>query len=108
MLRLLYFSTAHADITSKDVDSIVDHARPENERHGITGVLCYNGRNFCQLLEGEETKVRSLVSTIAADPRHSGFKVMDEKGIDAAAFPNWSMQRVSDLDFSTVINAMRN
>lgn len=106
MLRLLYFSTARADLTNQDVDQIVEHAGPANRALGITGALAYNGRNFCQLLEGPEKEVRALVELISKDNRHSGFKVIDEKHVDAPVFPGWSMQRVSDLDFSTVINAM--
>lgn len=107
MLRLLYFSTAQADLTAQDVDDIVAHSAQWNLENGITGALAYNGRNFCQLLEGEEAAVRALVKVIEADSRHSGFKVIDEKPIEARFFPDWSMHRVSDLDFSVVINAMQ-
>lgn len=107
MIRLLYFSTARAGIGHSEVDAIVEHARVSNAKLGITGALCYNGRNFCQVLEGDEDRVRSLVSVIEKDDRHSGFKILDEKPVDAPYFPDWSMHRVKDLDFSTVINAMQ-
>lgn len=107
MLRLLYFSTASADLRDAEVDDIVRHAARANSALGITGALAFNGRNFCQLLEGPEEEVRALVEIIGKDERHSGFKVIDEKPVDEHFFPGWSMQRVSDLDFSTVINAMQ-
>lgn len=106
MIRILYFSTAAAELTPGDVDAIVDHARAWNSDHGVTGALTYNGRNFCQVLEGDEDVVRGLVANIAKDSRHSGFKVLDEKPVTERHFGEWSMRRVEGLDFSTVINAM--
>lgn len=106
MIRVLYFSTAASDMSRAEVDRIVTHAADKNTRLGITGALAYNGRNFCQLLEGEETVVRALIATIEADPRHAGFKVLDEKPIESRHFEGWSMRLVKDLDFSVVINAM--
>lgn len=106
MIRLLYFSTARADLTRRDVDGIVAHAATKNKGLGVTGALAYNGRNFCQVLEGPEDVVHELVMTIEADRRHSGFKILDEKEIDKPYFADWSMQLVNNLDFSTVINAM--
>lgn len=106
MIRLLYFSTARAKITRDDVDGIVAHAALKNKNLGITGALAYNGRNFCQVLEGPDDVVHELVMMIEEDPRHSGFKILDEKEIDKRNFPDWSMELVNSLDFSTVINAM--
>jgi hypothetical protein len=94
-------------VDSKEVDRIVAHAAQKNAALGVTGALAYNGRNFCQLLEGEEHTVRALIDTIAQDPRHAGFKIIDERQVEAPHFAGWSMQRVADLDFSAVINAMQ-
>lgn len=106
MIRILYFSTARPAVDSAEVDRIVAHAAAKNARLGITGALAYNGRNFCQLLEGEEQVIMDLLKVIEADPRHAGFKVLDQKEIEARHFSDWTMERVSELDFSTVINAM--
>ena len=109
MLRLLYFSTAAADLPNAEVDDIVvvdeapgdpggvdhhegpRHAARANSVLGITGALAFNGRNFCQLLEGPEGEVRALVDIISKDSRHSGFKIIDEKEVDEPFFPGWSM-----------------
>lgn len=106
VIRILYFSTARPATNSADVDSIVVHAAEKNKAMGITGALAYNGRNFCQLLEGDTDKVMALIKVIEQDPRHAGFKILDQKEISAPHFADWSMQRVQDLDFSVVINAM--
>ncbi|KIN63042.1 Sensors of blue-light using FAD superfamily [Sulfitobacter noctilucicola] len=102
----MYFSTAQSDISMADVDNIVALSAKKNGERNITGALAYNGRNFCQLLEGEHAVVKDLLNTIEEDARHTGFKVIDSKEITDRHFPDWSMMRVDGLDFSTVINAM--
>ncbi len=106
VIRVLYFSTARPSVGAQEVDDIVAHAAQKNVALGITGALAFNGRNFCQVLEGEADKVRPLITLIEKDDRHSGFKILDEKEIDEAYFRDWSMRWVRDLDFSVVINAM--
>lgn len=107
MIRILYFSTARPSVSYADVEEIVAKSKAANEARGITGALAFNGRNFCQVLEGEKAEVNALLETIQNDERHGGFKVIDEKEITQRHFPDWSMQLVDDLDFSAVINAMR-
>ena len=107
MIRTLYFSTAHSSVNRKTVSEIVKVAIEMNSKHNITGALAFNGRNFVQVLEGEEADVRQLLRNIRSDERHSGFKILDEKQITARHFPDWSMQEVDELDFSAVINAMQ-
>lgn len=107
MLRLIYFSTAHADVKSADVDVLVTQAAARNPERGITGALAYNGRNFCQCLEGPEDEVRALMAIIEKDARHSGVKTIDVKPITERYFGEWSMQRVDGLNFSIVIDAMK-
>ncbi len=107
MIRILYFSTAHADLGDDGVEAIVAQSQKANADRGVTGALAYNGRNFCQVLEGEEPVVRKLIKTIEKDPRHGGFKILDEKQIESRYFTDWTMKRVSDLDFGEVINAMK-
>ncbi len=107
MIRILYFSTADADMKRDDVNDIVAQAQVRNAEKGVTGVLVYNDRNFCQVLEGDEKTVRDLVATIGADPRHHGFKILDEKPIETRHFAEWSLRLVDGLDFGVVINAMK-
>ena len=106
VIRILYFSTASPNIGVGNVEEIVKSSAARNARQGITGALAFNGRNFCQVLEGDEDKVMALIEKIRQDERHSGFKILDQKEITTAYFKDWSMHRVSNLDFSTLINAM--
>lgn len=107
MKRILYFSTASAELIESDIEAIVEQAQINNAAQQVTGALGYNGRNFCQLLEGSPCVLDTLVDKISKDPRHTGFKVLDEKPIAERAFPSWTMQRVNDLDFQVVIDAMK-
>ena len=96
MIRLLYFSTAVPSVSKADVAEIFTIAVRENEKHSVTGALAYNGRNFCQVLEGEEADVHRLIENIR-----------NEKQIETRHFADWSMLKVDSLDFSVVINAMQ-
>jgi hypothetical protein len=91
--QYLYISTAPT-LPREEVDAILAASARNNPARGITGLLLFNGRNFLQLLEGEESEVAALMKTITADPRHSGVSVLDRRTIAARACPNWAMNRV--------------
>lgn len=91
--QYLYISTAPT-LPREDVDAILDASARNNPVRGITGLLLFNGRNFLQLLEGEESEVLGLMETITADPRHSGVSILDRREISARSCPAWAMKRV--------------
>ena len=91
--QYLYISTAPT-LPREEVDSILATSARNNPARGITGLLLFNGRNFLQLLEGEEEEVAGLMATITADPRHAGVSVLDRRGIAERACPDWAMKRV--------------
>lgn len=93
LTQYLYISTAPT-LPREEVDSILAASARNNPARGITGLLLFNGRNFLQLLEGEEGEVAALMDTIIADPRHSGVSVLDRRTIIARACPDWAMNRV--------------
>ncbi len=91
--QYLYISTAPT-LPREEVDSILATSARNNPVRGITGLLLFNGRNFLQLLEGEEGEVASLMERITADSRHSGVSVLDRRVIEARTCPDWAMKRV--------------
>ena len=94
MLRqYLYISTA-PDLTREQVDEILASSERKNPDRGITGLLLYNGRNFLQMLEGEETQLVSLMTRIAHDPRHTGVSMLSRRDITERACPDWAMRRI--------------
>jgi Sensors of blue-light using FAD len=91
--QYLYISTAPT-LGREEVDAILATSARNNPARGITGLLLFNGRNFLQLLEGEESEVAGLMERITNDPRHSGVSVLDHRGIDVRTCPDWAMKRV--------------
>ncbi|NKB16204.1 MAG: BLUF domain-containing protein [Sphingomonadales bacterium] len=91
--QFLYISTAPT-LPREEVESILATSARNNPARGITGLLLFNGRNFLQLLEGEESEVAGLMERITQDPRHSGVSVLDRRAIAERACPDWAMKRV--------------
>jgi hypothetical protein len=91
--QYLYISTAPT-LPREEVEAILATSARNNPAHGITGLLLFNGRNFLQLLEGEERALAALMERIIADPRHSGVSLLDRRSITSRACPDWAMKRV--------------
>lgn len=91
--QYLYISTA-PDLPRETVEDILRASARNNPQAGITGLLLYNGRNFLQMIEGEESDLLSLMARIARDPRHSGILKLDDSEIAARNCPDWAMKRV--------------
>ncbi len=91
--QFLYISTAPT-LPREELESILATSARNNPERGITGLLLFNGRNFLQLLEGEESEVAGLMERITQDPRHSGVSVLDKRPIAERACPDWAMKRV--------------
>lgn len=91
--QYLYISTAPS-LSRDDVNAILAASQRNNPARGVTGLLLYNGRNFLQLLEGEEAELVSLMMRISQDPRHTGISMIDRKLVEERACPNWAMRRV--------------
>lgn len=91
MIRIFYISKASEDLTAKDHNQILDKARRNNARLGVTGLLVIKDGYFAQALEGEEAAVNELLSKIEKDPRHSGVVVLSREEADHRIFPGWEM-----------------
>lgn len=91
--QYLYISTAPS-LSREDVESILASSSRNNPANGITGLLLYNGRNFLQLLEGEEGELKALMLRIGNDPRHSGVSLLSSKTIEERTCPEWAMKRM--------------
>ena len=74
--QYFYVSQLACGSNAASVAAILAQAREGNARHGITGLLVFDGQNFVQYLEGPSAAVQSLAARIAADPRHAGMSVL--------------------------------
>ncbi|QUL37278.1 BLUF domain-containing protein [Erythrobacter sp. JK5] len=91
--QYLYISTAPS-LSREEVEKILETSTRNNPAHGITGLLLYNGRNFLQLLEGEENELVGLMMRIGSDKRHTGVSLLSSTQIDARSCPDWAMKRM--------------
>lgn len=91
MYRLVYVSSATHLFSKEELMGLLNQARLNNERVGITGMLLYKDGDFLQLIEGEEASVRRLYKTIEADPRHRSTIVLSEEPCQERLFTDWSM-----------------
>ena len=95
LVRLLYASRAGEKLGSAEIDAILARSRGHNPQHGITGVLCYSGELFMQVLEGGRAQVNALYTEIVRDPRHRDVTVLDYEEVAERHFAGWTMGRVN-------------
>lgn len=95
--QLLYLSRATQKLSMRDTMAIVDRASVHNAEAGVTGLLCYGGGYFLQVLEGDGDVVSRTFCRIARDPRHAEVRIVDFSVIQARRFDDWSM-RLINLD----------
>ena len=74
--QLLYVSQIAGGFDFGIVKELVVVSRQRNPERGITGALLFDGERFCQLLEGAESDVRSLMDSIGRDPRHTDVRLL--------------------------------
>jgi hypothetical protein len=68
---------------------LLEQSRAANQARDITGVLLYKGRNFMQLLEGEESAVRNLYRKISLDTRHQGSMILLAANESQRMYSDW-------------------
>lgn len=91
LFALMYSSHAAAGVDQSTLDQILEFARANNARLGITGILLFRQGRFFQYLEGAENDVRALYDDICKDSRHDRLRVLMQKPVDERKFSEWSM-----------------
>ena len=97
MRRIVYISTA-VGLTDTQLDAIVSGATRKNLATAVTGFLLYNGRNFLQLIEGENAQIGVLIGAIEADDRHDGIVRLIDEGIAKRSCADWAMRQIVMLE----------
>jgi hypothetical protein len=97
LVRLLYASRAAKAVDQEEMDAILRQAKVNNQKSGITGVLCLcrNGGVFLQVLEGSRDAVNRLYARLAADARHSELVLLSYEEIQERRFAGWYMGQVN-------------
>lgn len=95
LVRLLYASRAAQHLSTETVEAILAQSRAHNPEHGVTGILCYSGDIFMQVLEGGRDAVCELYNTIARDERHLNVRLLSYEEICERRFASWTMGQVN-------------
>ena len=92
--QVIYISQASRPLRDEEIDELVATASRNNRQHGVTGALLFIENSFVQVLEGEDQEIAELLSTIAADSRHTNMRILADQEIDHRNFSDWSMALV--------------
>jgi Sensors of blue-light using FAD len=95
LVRLMYASRAAEPVRAESLNAILKKSTANNPAAGITGVLCFSGQIFLQVLEGGRSQVSKLYNRIASDPRHSDVVLLSYDEIDERSFAGWAMGQVN-------------
>jgi hypothetical protein len=95
LVRLMYASRAADTVDGDELHTILRQSKADNAKRGITGVLCFSGGIFIQLLEGGRGPVNALYNRIAADQRHRDVTLLSYEEIGERRFAGWSMGEVN-------------
>lgn len=91
LIRLVYISTAIEEFEPESLQQLVEHSSAKNRAHNITGMLCYRGGTFLQVLEGPREAVERLYDNIHGDDRHTMIQIILVEPIAERLFEAWNM-----------------
>jgi len=94
IVRCVYASRAASGLSTTMVEDILETSRSHNPASGITGILCYSGDVFIQVLEGGRDEVCDLYNAIVRDGRHTNVRLLVFEEIRERKFCNWTMGHV--------------
>jgi hypothetical protein len=95
MKEIVYASAARRLFDAAELGTLLEQARRNNGRLGVSGILLYESGSFLQVLEGEPATLSELYQRISGDPRHYRVQVLREAVITKRSFGEWSMGFVS-------------
>ncbi len=95
LARLLYASRAPREVDHTLIEPILEKSRRYNPPAGVTGILCYSGNIFVQVLEGNRRVVSQLYNRIVTDSRHTDVEILLFEDISERRFSNWTMGQVN-------------
>ena len=93
--QLIYLSRATEKLSLRDTMDLVEQASVKNERAEITGLLCYGGGFFLQVLEGDGDQISQTFCRIARDPRHRDVRLIDFSVVQTRRFDDWSLHLIN-------------
>lgn len=91
LVQLIYTSRITTPMSMTDMVQLLDSARTNNTRHGLTGMLTFGADQFLQAIEGPPGAVNQLYAKVMRDPRHERVQLLGYNPIPHRRFSRWSM-----------------
>ena len=98
IVQLLYTSRVTAAMNEEEWHRLEELSPVYNAMNGLTGLCCYDGHGFMQLIEGREDRVDRLLAQIEADNRHCDLTVLHRGTAAFASYGEWAMRSVRLAD----------
>jgi len=95
LIQHIYLSHAAPNFQEHEIPDLLKQIRPDNAKHGITGMLIYTGSAFLQVLEGEHAGVNALFDRILRDRRHVRITSILHETLAQRQFNDWTMDFVT-------------
>ena len=95
LVRLMYASRVAEGLKPDALHAILKKSTTNNPTIGVTGVLCFSGSVFLQVLEGGRSQVSALYNRIVVDPRHRDVVLLTYTEIAERRFAGWAMGQVN-------------
>jgi hypothetical protein len=96
VFQTFYVSRATRQLDDASIEALLQSSRRGNAGRQITGCLLFSGRCFAQVLEGDRADVESLLTRVAADPRHTDIRVLSEGRCSEREYAGWTMGYLHD------------
>ena len=97
-MRARFVYASHARATAEDdIPGILAWSRQANPELGVTGVLCFLDGVYMQYIEGEETALEALFSSIRKDAGTTTSRFLNGERCRGGRFPNGSCRSSSGM-----------
>jgi hypothetical protein len=91
LIHCVYASAASRAFEPEQLAELLQAARENNAKLGLTGMLLYAEGSFFQVLEGQADVVDALYEKIERDPRHAQMTMIIKEPISKRHFEDWTM-----------------
>lgn len=88
------------------VDQIANEAAVNNGKRNITGALTFDGNDFAQILEGEQSDVLKLFEKIKSDKRHHNIQIIKEQNNITRHYAQWGMKKLDSSNYDELVRVM--
>lgn len=89
---IAYASEAAADLTSSQLEGMIERAAKFNHLAGVTGLLLFDGRRFLQYIEGPEDGLAVIYARITYSRHHTDLIELARGRVTQRRMPYWSMR----------------